>query len=148
MQTMLNHLLKMAAQDDETTGLVKTPWYQAMLDLSTADLETAITYGERALAVARNSGQPDLIVQSLNALSSVKMHMGAWEEYEQLATEVHALLRRVWKTGQWKPMLSACLQTRISTVVDCNWESREHAMRSPSAGKSGTSGGRSMRSMI
>lgn len=89
-EAMLDYLLQLATQDDETIRVAKTHWYQAMLDLSTADLETAIIHGERALALARNNGQPDLIVQSLNALTSVKMHTGAWEEYEQLATEAHA----------------------------------------------------------
>jgi DNA-binding SARP family transcriptional activator len=88
-EAMLDLLLQMAAQDDDTIGLAKTRWYQAMLDLSTADLETSITYGERALGLARNSEQPDLIAQSLNALTYAKMHRGAWEEYEQLATEAH-----------------------------------------------------------
>jgi DNA-binding SARP family transcriptional activator len=87
---LLNYLFQMATHDDETIGQVKIPWYQAMLDLSIADLETAITHGEHALVVARNSGQADLIVQSLNALTSVKMGRGRWEEYEQLVRETHA----------------------------------------------------------
>ncbi|BCL78754.1 hypothetical protein ccbrp13_12190 [Ktedonobacteria bacterium brp13] len=89
-EAMLDYLLQMAAQDDEAIGLAQTHWYQAMLDLATADLGTAIIHGERALILARSSGQPDLIVQSLNALTFVKMRIGAWEEYEQLATEALA----------------------------------------------------------
>ncbi len=89
-ETMLDHLLQMVAQEDDTIRLAKTEWYQAMLDLSTANLETAIPLGERALTLARNSGQPDLIVQSLDVLTYFKMHRGAWEEYEQMATEALA----------------------------------------------------------
>ncbi len=87
---LLDFLLKMVAQQDETSRVAKTPWYQAMLDLSTADLSLALPYGERALAVARSSGQPELIAQSLNMLTSVLMQTGAWEEYERHATEVLA----------------------------------------------------------
>ncbi len=87
---MLDYLLQTAMQDDESMEVANTHWYQAMLDLSTADLETAITHGEHALALARSSGHLDLIVQSLDALTFVKMHRGAWEEYEQLAREAHA----------------------------------------------------------
>ena len=84
---MLNYLLQMTAQD-ETSRVAKTPWYQAMLDLSMADQKTAIPYGERALAVARSSGQTERIAQSLNVLTSVMMQTGAWEVYEQHATEM------------------------------------------------------------
>ncbi len=87
---MLTHLLQMAAHNEELIWVTKTLWYQAMLDLSTAHLAIAITYGERALAVARNSGQADLLVQSLEVLSYLKMHKGEWEEYEQLTREAHA----------------------------------------------------------
>ena len=87
-KAMLDYLLRIAVQDDDATA--NKHWYQAMLDLSTSDLETAITHGEHALALARNSGQPELIVQSLDALTSVKMHRGVWEEYEQLVAEMHA----------------------------------------------------------
>src|SRR5205823_8697065 len=50
-----------------------------------------LTHGERALALARNIGETDLIVQSLDALVYVKMQLGEWEEDEQLVTEAHAL---------------------------------------------------------
>ncbi|HET9918911.1 MAG TPA: AAA family ATPase [Ktedonobacteraceae bacterium] len=88
---MLKQVLRAAAQDDEPIGLAKREWYRAMIDLYTADLATAITHGERALALARNLGQSDLIVQSLDALTSIKQQLGAWEEHERLATEAHAL---------------------------------------------------------
>ena len=87
---MLDYLLKMVAQEDETSRVATTPWYQAMLDLSMADQKTAILYGERALAVARGSGHSDRIAQSLNVLTSVMMQTGAWEEYEHHATEMLA----------------------------------------------------------
>jgi DNA-binding SARP family transcriptional activator len=86
-QAILTYLLQMGAQKNETLGGVKTFWYQGMLALSTPDPEMDIM---GALAVARNSRQPDLIVQSLHALASVKMQKGAWEECEQLVTEAHA----------------------------------------------------------
>ena len=89
-QAMLDSLLQMVTWENETRGLAKAHWYQAMLDFATADFETATLPGERALAMARTSGQPDLVVLSLNALISVMRHKGAWEEYERLATEVYA----------------------------------------------------------
>ncbi len=89
-EAMLDYLLQIATQNDDTTGVAETVWYQAMLELFTTNLEIAIVHGERALAVARNSEQPDLIVQSLEALISIHLQRGAWEEYEQRATEAHA----------------------------------------------------------
>ncbi len=86
---MLDYLLQRAARNDEMIGLMKTHWYQSMLGLSTADTQTALIHGEQALAVARSSGQPDLIVQSLDALILVVMQKGVWGEYEQLATEIY-----------------------------------------------------------
>jgi DNA-binding SARP family transcriptional activator len=85
-QAILAYLLQMTAQENETLGGGEARWYQSMLAPSPSDLETDIT---GALAMARNSGQPDLIIQSLDALASVKMQKGAWKEYEQLITEVH-----------------------------------------------------------
>ena len=87
---ILNYLLQMTAQEDEMSRVAKIPWYQAMLDLSVADQKTAIPYGERALALARSSGHPERIAQSLNVLTSVMMQTGAWEEYEHHATEMLA----------------------------------------------------------
>ena len=89
-ETLLGYLEQMVRRDAETTEETKTRWYQAMLDLTTADLETATIHGERALTLARDSGQPDLIVQSLDALISVTMHRGAWEKHAQLVTEAYA----------------------------------------------------------
>jgi tetratricopeptide (TPR) repeat protein len=86
-EAILAYLLQMGTQKNETLGGVKTRWYQGMLALSTPHPEIDIT---GALAVARNSKQPDLIIQSLEALASVKMQKGAWEECEQLVTEAHA----------------------------------------------------------
>ena len=88
---MLAQVLRVAAQVDNTTELEKTQWYLAMIDMYSADLAAAITHADRALALARNLGQPDLIVQSLTALAYVKMQMGAWEENEKLVAEAHAL---------------------------------------------------------
>ncbi len=90
-EEILDHLKQMIGQDD-TTDLAKTYhyWYQAMLDASTADLEKGVPYGERALALARVSGEANLIIHSLDVLIYMKMQQGAWEEYEHLVTEAHA----------------------------------------------------------
>ncbi len=88
---MIEQVLRVAAQNDDTIGLTTTQWYQAMIDLYRASLTSATTHGERALALARSIGQPDLIIQSLDALTYIKMQLGAWEEHEQLATEAHIL---------------------------------------------------------
>lgn len=88
---MLKQVLRVAAQDADTLGLAMTQWYQAMIDLYTASLAAATTHGERAVALARSIGQPDLIIQSLDALASIKMQFGAWEEHELLVTEAHTL---------------------------------------------------------
>lgn len=88
---MLAQVLRVVAQVDNTIALEKTQWYLAMIDTYLADLAAAMTHAERALASARNLGQPDLIVQSLTALAYVKMQMGAWEENEKLVAEANEL---------------------------------------------------------
>ena len=88
---MLEQVLHMARQDDEPLGLEKTQWYLAMIDMYSENLAETITLGERALALARNLGQPNLIVQSLTALTYAKMHYGAWLENENLVAEAHSL---------------------------------------------------------
>src|SRR5947209_18885000 len=62
-----------------------------MIAMYTVDPAMAITHGERAVQLARNIGQQDLSVQSLDALAYVKMQLGVWKEHEQLAAEIHAL---------------------------------------------------------
>ena len=88
---LLKHVLRVTEQDDSTSKLAKTEWYLAMIEMYTSDLATAITHGEQALVLARGLEQPDLIVQSLDALTYIKMQMCAWEENEKLATESYAL---------------------------------------------------------
>jgi predicted ATPase/DNA-binding SARP family transcriptional activator len=88
---MLEQMRHVAAQEDDAISVEKTHWYRAMIELYSADLAAAITHAERALALARNLGQPDLMIQSLIALTYVKMYMGAWEENEHLIAEAHAL---------------------------------------------------------
>jgi DNA-binding SARP family transcriptional activator len=87
---LLDSLLQMVTLHDKTQGEANTLWYQALLALSTADFGKATTHGEQALGLARTSGHPERIVQSLDVLASVKLSLGAWEEYEHLVTEVHA----------------------------------------------------------
>ncbi len=88
---MLEQILRVVARADETTRLEKTQWYLAMIDLYSVDLAGATPHAERALALARNLGQLDLILQSLTALTYIKRQMGAWEENAKLVAEAHAL---------------------------------------------------------
>lgn len=89
--TMLEQALRVGTQDDDPSGLAKTPWYQAMIELYAAEWAEATRHGERALALARTLEQPDLMVQSLTALIDAKAHAGAWKEQEKLAAEAHEL---------------------------------------------------------
>ncbi|GCE25066.1 hypothetical protein KDA_05500 [Dictyobacter alpinus] len=88
---MLKQVLRVVAQNNDTIGLTRIQWYQTMIELYTAKLANATAHGERAAAFARSIGQTDLIIQSLDALASIKMELGAWEEYELLITEAHTL---------------------------------------------------------
>jgi len=110
---MLAQVLRVAVQVDNTIELEKTQWYLAMIDMYSADLAAAITHAERALALARNLGQPDLIVQSLTALTYVKMQMGAWEENEKLVAEAHAL----YVTMRDRAMEADCLALLANTHI-------------------------------
>ena len=110
---MLAQVLRVAAQVDNSIELEKTQWYLAMIDLYSADLAAAITHAERALALARNLGQPDLIVQSLTALTYVKMQMGAWEENEKLVAEAHALYVAMRDRAMEADCLSLLANTHI-----------------------------------
>jgi DNA-binding SARP family transcriptional activator len=110
---MLAQVLRLAAQVDNTTELEKTQWYLAMIDTYSADLVAAITHAERTVALARNLGQPDLIVQSLTALAYVKMQMGAWEENEKLVAEAHELYVAMRDRAMEADSLSLLANTHI-----------------------------------
>ncbi|MDQ2902017.1 MAG: AAA family ATPase [Chloroflexota bacterium] len=110
---MLRQVLRMAAQENDTLELALTQWYQTMIDLYTANLSTATTHGERAVALARSIGKPDVIIQSLDALAFITMQLGAWKENEQWATEVHtlyaALQDRAMEADSLCMLANACL---------------------------------------
>ena len=142
---ILDYLLKMVVQEDETSRVAKTQWYQAMLALSTTDLETVIPYGERALSLARSSGYPERIAQSLNVLMYVMIQTGAWEEYEHHATEVLAY----YVTLQDRAMEAnaLCMLAHAHVHRGRLRQGITHALRSCSVRKSGILGVRSMHSM-
>jgi len=76
---------------------------------------TAAAHGEHALALARNIRQPDLIVQSLGALASIKMHLGEWRENEQLITEAYTL----YTASRNRAMEVDCLCLLANTHLHC-----------------------------
>jgi DNA-binding SARP family transcriptional activator len=63
---LLDAAREVAERDGGTSGLAETEWNLAQVSYYARALESAHQHGERALALAREIGQPELIARALN----------------------------------------------------------------------------------
>ncbi len=87
----LREALSVAEQSGDTAGLVETEWNLAQIGYYMFD-PNALPHGERALALARELGRPELLARSLNGLAWVKGDLAAdWPQAVAYAEEARAL---------------------------------------------------------
>jgi DNA-binding SARP family transcriptional activator len=95
-ESALAHLrdaLSVAQQHGYTTGLAETEWNLAQIGYYMFD-PRALPHGERALALARELGRPELLARSLNGLAWVKGDLtGDWPHTVVYAEEARTLYR-------------------------------------------------------
>lgn len=101
--TLLRAALAVAEDSGNRSGLAETEWNLAMLDFYTWDPEGAVAHGGRALALARELSEPELIARVLDVLAYSRYQLGRWSEAEAAAEEGRqlfaALGNRVLEAG-------------------------------------------------
>ena len=68
-QVYLSQAMELAEQAGDRAGLARAEWCMAQATMYSFDRDGAIAHGERALALAREASDEELIARSLNALS-------------------------------------------------------------------------------
>jgi len=94
-EAALRAALAVAERSGNRSGLAETEWNLAMLDFYTWNPEGAVAHGGRALALARELGDPELIARSLDVLAYSRYQLGRWSEAETAAEEGRQLFARL-----------------------------------------------------
>ena len=110
--TLLQQALQIAEPLGESIELAETEWSLAQLSFYRFDPPLGILHGERALIIARQLKQQELLARSLNVLSHAHSMAGHWEESERHAGEG----RLLYLTLENRAMEADCL-AQIAT--DC-----------------------------
>ena len=92
---LLQQASQVAERSNDITGMVETEWNIAQLSFYQLDMRSLIEHGDRALQLACQLDQPELIARSLNVIASGKKETGCWSEGEACAEEALALYRQL-----------------------------------------------------
>ncbi|HEV8224380.1 MAG TPA: AAA family ATPase [Rubrobacteraceae bacterium] len=95
-EVLLLEALEAAAASEDRATLAETEWNLAQMAAMRGDPDTAISYSERALDLAREVGIKELEARSLFVLGQAYRFAGRWEEcvaYTARAAELYRALR-------------------------------------------------------
>lgn len=84
---LLHQALQIAERLGESIELAETAWSLAQLSFYRFDPPSGILHGERALTIARQLNQQELLARSLNVLSHAHSMAAQWEESERYGEE-------------------------------------------------------------
>jgi predicted ATPase len=94
--SLMHEASRLAELHDNQQGLAETEWNLSHAAIYALDRRAAITHGQRALALARELGQTELIARSLNALvyakSGLPEHLTAVQAHAEEARALYASL--------------------------------------------------------
>jgi predicted ATPase len=111
---LLQQALQVAESNNDITGMVETEWNLAQLKFYQFDVRSQIAHGERALQLARQLGQPELIARSLNVIALGKKETGSWIEGEACVEEAFTLYRQLGN----RAMQADCLCLLASILLN------------------------------
>ncbi len=89
--TYLAQAQQVAERSGDKLGLAETAWNVAHMGLYTWDGASSLAHAERALALARELNQPQLIARGLNAVAWAQQMLGQPKRVEQYAAEAQAM---------------------------------------------------------
>ncbi|MDT8305393.1 MAG: BTAD domain-containing putative transcriptional regulator [Anaerolineae bacterium] len=88
---LLEQAQKVAEESGDRRGLAETEWNLSIAARIAQATYRARHHGERALALARTVGDPQLLARCLNSLAYVHAHLRQWETMKANAREAQAL---------------------------------------------------------
>jgi predicted ATPase/DNA-binding SARP family transcriptional activator len=112
---LLRQALQVAERINERESLAETAWNLAQLKFYQFDYHQLIAYGERALQVAREVGQPELIARCLNVTALGKKDTGCWQEAGGLAEEAVLLYQKLGNRAMEVDSLCMVASVNINT---------------------------------
>jgi DNA-binding SARP family transcriptional activator/predicted ATPase len=104
-------------EDDQTPPTIEeaeTEWNQAQVAVYAFDPHSALLHGERALAIARQLGQQELVARSLNVLGYALMVADRWEEAERSLEEAAMLFQALGNRAMEVDSLSQAASCKIN----------------------------------
>jgi len=87
----LEQARQVAEQSGDRRGLAETEWNLSIGARAEQKTYTAIQHGEKALRMARELGEPQLLARSLNSLAYIHALLRQWEQVEADADEAQQL---------------------------------------------------------
>lgn len=94
-RALLEAALHLAERSRDTSGLAETEWNLAQVGVYSSDRHATLLHGQRALALARELGQDDLVARSLNVLALGHSDVGGWRLMQQYAEEAAQIYTRL-----------------------------------------------------
>jgi DNA-binding SARP family transcriptional activator len=107
--------LQAAERSGDSLLLAEIEWNLAQLSFYRSDPISGTVHGERALLLARELGQQELIARSLNALAYTKKALARWEETESCAEEGRDLYRALGNRAMEADCLCLLALAKINT---------------------------------
>jgi DNA-binding SARP family transcriptional activator/tetratricopeptide (TPR) repeat protein len=90
-RTYLEQARTVAVASGDQRGLAETEWNLSVAARQAQRTHLAREHGERALAIARELGRPQLLARCLNSLAYVHSHLRQWDTVEAYAQEARGL---------------------------------------------------------
>ncbi len=112
--TLLHQALQIAERLGESIELAETAWSLAQLGVYRFDPPSGILHGERALTIARQLNQQELLARSLNVLSYAHSMAGLWEESERYTREGQLLYQALKNQAMEADCLAQIATDRIN----------------------------------
>jgi tetratricopeptide (TPR) repeat protein len=90
-ESFLQRAAGVAEQSGDPLIMAETEWNLAQVNYYSSNARTSLAHGKRALELARQLDQQELIARSLNVVAYASALLGQWEESERAASEARAL---------------------------------------------------------
>src|SRR5439155_7727554 len=90
-EELLQQALVIAESSQNKAGLAETAWNLAQTGFYAAKMSASLPHAERALALARELNEQDLIGRSLHVLSILEASLGKLDVSQSVAEEIRIL---------------------------------------------------------
>jgi predicted ATPase/DNA-binding SARP family transcriptional activator len=126
-QELLEQARAVAEQSGDQRGLAETEWNLSTVARMYHDTHLARQHGERALAIARQLGHPQLLARCLNSLAYVHCFLRQWDTVEAYANEARSLYAAAGdqvleadsqRLVGWSQMYTGRLQDSLATLQE------------------------------